>query len=251
MPYVMHMPPEGTDKNSPYVCSVLQGYPMVVRNSQNPDERYNLKFDTPVFHFFTEKARRKQIIEYAQSLGSSPAEAENAISEGEKAILSFRAKLVEEGDRIIKEAKAEGSFAVVLAGRPYHSDSFVSHNISKLFTSKGISVLPVDALSDLKKTDLKHTRIEITNNFHTRMLSGALLAAQNESLEYVQLVSFGCGHDAVLSDEIVRIVTETSDKSPLILKVDESEASGSLSIRVQSFIETIKIRRKYTALLMG
>ena len=97
----------------------------------------------------------------------------------------------------------------------------------------------MDSLPGLDTIDLRNTRIEITNNFHTRMLAGAYIAATNPNLEYVQLVSFGCGHDAILSDEIVRIMHECGGKSPLILKIDESEASGSLRIRVQSFIETI------------
>ena len=133
---------------------------------------------------------------------------------------------------------------MVLAGRPYHTDSLVSHDISRLFAEKGISVLPVDSLPGNSDRDLQNTRIEITNNFHTRMLEGAVSVAENEALEYVQLVSFGCGHDAVLSDEIIRIMTEGADKPPLILKVDESDASGSLGIRIESFVESVKIRRR-------
>ena len=62
MPYVMHMPPEGTDKLSPYVCSVVMGYPMVVRNSQNPEKQYGVKFDTPIFHWFSKKDRRHDML---------------------------------------------------------------------------------------------------------------------------------------------------------------------------------------------
>ncbi len=245
MPYVMHMPPEGKDKQSPYVCSVVQGYPMVVKNSQDPELRYHIPFDTPVFHWFTEKDRKKQICQYArETFGVSAQEAEQAFSQGAEAIETFRRTLRERAARILEDARAQHTFVVVLAGRPYHTDPFISHDISKLFTQRGISVVPVDALPGLDEEDLGNTRIEITNNFHTRMLAGAKIAAKEETLEYVQLVSFGCGHDAVLSDEIVRIMTEMSEKPPLILKIDESDAAGSLRIRVQSFIETVGIRRR-------
>ena len=70
-----------------------------------------------------------------------------------------------------------------------------------------------------------------------------MLAARDDCLEYVQIVSFGCGHDAYLSDEITRMMHEISGKSPLILKLDESDAQGSLRIRVRSFVETAAIRR--------
>ena len=76
------------------------------------------------------------------------------------------------------------------------------------------------------------------------MLSSAILCAQSEHLEYVQLVSFGCGHDAYLSDEITRMMKEISGKTPLILKVDESDNQGPLGIRVRSFLETVKMGRE-------
>ena len=245
MPYIMHMPPEGKDKLSPYVCSVVMGYPMVVRNSQSPEKQYNLKFDTPIFHWFTKKDRKKQICEFIKNeFGVTLRIAEEAFLQAETALKSFRAELVKRGNEIISEVKENDGFAVVLAGRPYHTDSFISHNISKFFTKQGIPVLTVDSLEELNKVDLSHTRAEITNNFHTRMLAGAYIAAERKELEYAQIVSFGCGHDAILSDEIVRVMKEISNKPPLILKVDESDATGSIGIRVESFIESIKIRRK-------
>ncbi|MCD8013827.1 MAG: acyl-CoA dehydratase activase [Lachnospiraceae bacterium] len=244
-PYVMHMPPEGVDKNSPYVCSVLQGYPMVVRNSQNPEKKENVIFDTPVFHWFEEKDRKKQICSYAvETLGVTKAEAAAAFADGERALLSFRETLVRRSSEIIRQAHESGTYAIVLAGRPYHTDPFICHDLSRKFTERGVSVLTVDSLPDLSKQELKNTRIEITNDFHTRMLAGAMVAAKDPALEYVQIVSFGCGHDAILSDEISRILAECGDKSPLILKVDESDASGSLGIRIQSFLETIAIKRR-------
>ncbi len=243
-PYVMHMPPEGVDKNSPYVCSVLQGYPMVVRNSQDPEKGYGVKFDTPIFHWFSEKNREDQILKYAlESLGVTKKEAEAALGYGRDALLSFRQSLKDKGQAVIDEAHRSNSYAVVLAGRPYHNDPFINHDINKKFTEKGISVLTVDSLPPLSQQDLKNTKVEITNNFHTRMLEAARVCAGDSALEYVQIVSFGCGHDAILSDEIVRIMNESGGKSPLILKVDESDASGSLGIRIQSFVETIEIRR--------
>ncbi|MCD8073876.1 MAG: acyl-CoA dehydratase activase [Lachnospiraceae bacterium] len=244
-PYVMHMPPEGVDKLSPYVCSVLQGYPMVVRNSQNPEKEGKVIFDTPVFHWFEEKDRKKQICSYAvETLGVTKAEAASAFADGERALLSFRETLVRRGSEIIRQAHESGTYVVVLAGRPYHTDPFICHDLSLRFTERGVPVLTVDSLPDLSRQDLKNTRIEITNDFHTRMLEGAMVAAKDPALEYVQIVSFGCGHDAILSDEITRILAECGKKSPLILKVDESDATGSLGIRIQSFLETIAIKRR-------
>ena len=79
------------------------------------------------------------------------------------------------------------------------------------------------------------------------MLSSAILAARSPHLEYVQIVSFGCGHDAYLSDEIIRLMREISGKVPLILKLDESDVQGPLRIRVRSFVETLSMRRGLNA----
>lgn len=243
-PYIMHMPPEGKDKMSPYVCSVVQGYPMVIKNNQNPEAVYGIRFDTPVFHWFKEKERKKQIIEYAMtSLGASVVEAKKAFHFAEQALLHFRDGLRQDGEELLKKTKEQGKFAIVLAGRPYHSDPIVNHNISRIFSSMGIPVLPLDALPGLNDVELSNTTVEITNNFHTRMLSGAMIAAEREELQYVQLVSFGCGHDAILSDEIARILKERSGKYPLTLKIDESDATGALNIRIHSFVESVMMNR--------
>ena len=244
MPMVMEMPATDKAKASNYVCAVVKGYPLIISHSENPEKRWNVPFDNPMFHWYSEADRKSQILKYfCENYGLKKSEVEAAFKQGEKAILSFKKKLYEEGQKIIDKVTNEGSFAVVLAGRPYHTDALVSHDLSRVFTKQYIPVLTVDSLPELNNVNLRNTRAEVTNNFHTRMLSGAMLAAQSPVLEYVQIVSFGCGHDAILSDEIIRIMNETSGKSPLILKLDEGGAANSLNIRVKSFIETITERR--------
>ncbi|MBP5520295.1 MAG: 2-hydroxyacyl-CoA dehydratase [Treponema sp.] len=244
MPMVMEMPPTDKAKASNYVCAVVKGYPLIISHSENPQRRWNVPFDNPMFHWYSENDRKNQILMYfTENYGLKKSEVEAAFKQGDKALVSFRKKLHEEGQKIIDQVTAENRFAVVLAGRPYHTDALVSHDLSRVFTKQYIPVLTVDSLPELNNVNLRYTRAEVTNNFHTRMLSGALLAAQSPALEYVQIVSFGCGHDAILSDEIIRIMNETAGKSPLILKLDEGGAANSLNIRVKSFIETIAERR--------
>ena len=244
-PHVMHMPPEGTDKKSPYACAIIMGYPTVVENFQSPEELYGIPYDDPVFHWYSEKDRHNQVTAWArETLGATEEAAESAFTQAMAAQKSFHTELESYATAVIRETEERGGFCVVLAGRPYHSDPYLSHDISRHFATRGVPVIPVDALPGLNEVDLSHTRVEVTNNFHTRMLAGAKIAAASPTLEYVQIVSFGCGHDAVLTDEITRILQEVGDKHPLILKVDESEASGSLGIRIQSFIETVKARRE-------
>lgn len=150
--------------------------------------------------------------------------------------------LVDEGEKTLA-ALEPGEFAVVMAGRPYHNDSFINHDVAKHFRRLGIPVLDLDSLPGLAQVDLGIFMMETNNVFHSRLLAAGYLAAQNPYLELVQIVSFGCGHDAVLSDELVRVMAEAGGKSPLILKLDESENRGPIGIRVRSFVETIKKRR--------
>ncbi len=248
LPYILHMPPENKQEKSPYVCPVIMGYSMVVRNFQSPEQHFPVRFETPVFHWFSEQDRKRQICQYAMDhCGATKKQAEAAYRQAETAILSFRHQLVEAGKRVIADTERAGSFAVVLAGRPYHTDPLINHDLARMFTRRGIPVLTVDSLPGLENANLRKSRVEITNDFHARMLSGAMAVAEQACLEYVQIVSFGCGHDAILSDEIIRLLGEGSGKPPLILKVDESEAAGSLGIRVQSFIETVQLRRSAQA----
>lgn len=248
MPYIMHMPAEYRRERSNFVCPVIMGYPMVVRNFQSPDRDGSISFDTPVFHWFSERDRRKQIVRYAvETLGADKNAAERAYKAGADAIRQFRQEISDAGIKALRYARDKGSFAVVLAGRPYHTDSFINHGLSRMFTRQGIAVMTVDSLPGLYDADLNMSRAEINNDFHARMLGGAFAAAAENDIEYVQIVSFGCGHDAVLSDEINRILNKGAGKSALVLKMDESQASGSLGIRVQSFIETVGLRREKQA----
>jgi predicted CoA-substrate-specific enzyme activase len=248
MPMIIRMPSENTESHSDHVCAVVKGYPLVVKHSDDPFRRWGVPFDTPIFHWFDTRSRNRQIIDFMKTTFGLPERAvRDAIGEADQALSGFRRNLEKEGAAVIRETEKKGGFAVVLAGRPYHNDSLVNHDLSRYFTRLGIPVLTVDSLPGVLETDLSKTRIEITNNFHARMLSGAIYAARHRALEFVQIVSFGCGHDAILTDEVIRLMNEISGKDPLVLKLDEGDAVGPLTIRVKSFIETIQSRRKKTS----
>jgi predicted nucleotide-binding protein (sugar kinase/HSP70/actin superfamily) len=133
--------------------------------------------------------------------------------------------------------------AMIMTGRPYHHDPFINHGVPDVFSELGIPLFTVDSLPEIDKIDLSRVRPDLYNPFHSEVYAAALFAAAHPLLEVVQLVSFGCGHDAIISDELCRIMNETCGKQPLVLKVDEGEALGALGIRIRSFVETLKRRR--------
>ncbi len=243
MPSITTIESENTEATSESMCAVVKGYPIVIRNSDNPEEKYGVPFHSPLFHWHRQEDRQRQLSIYMKEhFAISADETRQALMQADAAQTAFHEKLKAEGARIIDTVKKSGGYAVVLASRPYQNDRLVNHSISDMFTAMGIPVLTADAVPGAEEVDLSRSRIDIVNNYHARMLSTAVIAAQSPYLEYVQLVSFGCGHDAYLSDEIIRMMKEISGKSPLVLKLDESDVPGPLRIRVRSFTETIVMR---------
>ncbi len=245
MPSITTVPSENTEKTSESMCAVVKGYPIVIRNSDNPETHWGIPFDAPLFHWHEFADRDRQLTRFMHdTFGISADLTRAAIKAGDEAQKLFQTQLKEEGQKILTEVEQNNGYAVVLASRPYQNDAIVNHNLPEIFTSMGISVLTADSLPEVNQVDLRMSRLDIVNNFHARMLSSAILAARSPHLEYVQVVSFGCGHDAYLSDEIIRLMNQISGKNPLILKLDESEAAGPLRIRVRSFVETAEQRHR-------
>jgi len=246
MPVMMAVPTDHKKFKATAVCPVVQGTPAVVRNIDDPEKKHGIPVDQPNFYWYNEDLRRSQCIDWFSKKWHIPKRIiDAAVSEGETALQKFRDTLQSEGQKILSDARAKGEFVVVVAGRPYHLDPLVNHLVANHFTQMGISVLPLEALPEAFDQDIPpNTRMETLNSFHMRMLGATLLATKDPSIELVQIVSFGCGHDAILSDEMMRILHERSNKELLMLKLDEGDVRGPLSIRIKSFIETVKVRRE-------
>jgi len=246
LPVMIAIPTDHKNFKATAVCPVVQGYPAVVRNIDDPEKKHGIPVDQPTFHWSNEDLRRSQCIDWFSRNWKIPKKIlDAAVSEGETALQKFSDTLQSEGQKILNDVRARGEFVVVIAGRPYHLDSLINHLVANHFTQMGIPVLPLEALPGVFDQEIPpNTRMEALNSFHMRMLGATLMATKDPSLELVQIVSFGCGHDAILSDEMMRILHERSDKELLMLKLDEGDVRGPVSIRIKSFIETVKVRRK-------
>ena len=244
MPSITTVESENTEDTSQSMCAVVKGYPIVIRNSDNPQKRWNIPFDAPLFHWYTNNDRDRQLTKYMEeTFQISPELTRKAIAAGDEAQDSFHQELQKAGAEVCRQVQEKGTYAVVLASRPYQNDALVNHDLPDMFTKMGIPVLTADSLPGAEHGELKKSRLDVVNNYHARMLSSAILAAEKDYLEYVQIVSFGCGHDAYLSDEIIRLMKDISGKTPLILKLDESDIQGPLRIRIRSFTETVAMQR--------
>ena len=246
MPVMISMTPENKSTPGSALCSVVQGYSMVIDKADEPLKNHGIAFDRPAFHWLTPKLKRKQIMTYLKdTFGINRKSSKKAFDAAETILVDYRDQLLKEGQEIIDSLEGSNDFAVVLAGRPYHSDELVNHDLASHFTSMGIPVLNLDSLPGIFDQDIHDVRMENINSFHARLLGAALVIARHPNLEMVQIVSFGCGHDAVLTDEVIRTMKMCSDKKLLTLKLDEGDVRGPLSIRVKSFIETIRSKREF------
>jgi len=229
-----------------WTCPVIQGYSEVVRIHDQPTEKHGIKYIANPFSWDTNKVRNRQIVDFAKdTFNIEKKKVLNAISQGDRSMKTLEKTLKNDAQEILDSLHGD-QFAVVFVGRPYHSDSFINHDLAKHFTKLGIPVIDMDSLPDINEVNLRGLLVETNNNFHTRLLSAGVVTAQNPQLELVQIVSFGCGHDAILSDELVRLMKDPWNKTPLMLKLDESENQGPVGIRVRSFIETARKRRQNT-----
>ena len=149
------------------------------------------------------------------------------------------AALRAEGDRALEYARKNGKRIMILAGRPYHADPEINHGIDKLALSLGFVVVSEDSVSDL--APLPPLRVLNQWTYHSRLYRAALYAAEHPDTELVQLVSFGCGIDAITTDE-VRSILESRGKLYTQIKIDEITNLGAVRIRLRSLIGALEER---------
>lgn len=244
MPMMLKNVKENPKQDDSWYCAVLQGYPEIIRLNGCIPADSGVELLAPPFKWSNKTIRERQILRFVQEAFIIPRpQALQAMRTADRVLQVFNEKLLEQGEKVLASLNSKEHFGVLIACRPYHVDPFVNHHIADHFTKQGIPVLANESLPGLNTMDLSFSRVDTINTFHNRMIAAAKFVAENPNLEMVQLVSFGCGHDAVLTDELSRILRTFGGKELLTLKLDEGENSGPLHIRITSFIETVRAQR--------
>ncbi len=165
-----------------------------------------------------------------------------AVEYGFDAYGSYMKKVKDRGAEIIAEARARGKRIMILAGRPYHIDPEICHGINRLASSLGFAVVSEDSVCELA---CGNVRPKVLNQwtYHSRLYRAAQFACEQSDVELVQLVSFGCGVDAITTDE-VREILESNGKIYTQLKIDEITNLGAVKIRLRSLIGALEERRE-------
>lgn len=145
------------------------------------------------------------------------------------------------GEEILEKAHAQGKTVVVLAGRPYHIDPEINHGIGKLLTSLDVAVLSEDSVFEKGKQVLVNVLNQWT--YHARLYRAAEYVTEHENINLVQLVSFGCGIDAITTDE-VRAILESRGRLYTQIKIDEINNLGVVKIRLRSMLAAIEEQKR-------
>ena len=154
---------------------------------------------------------------------------------------AYLAAVRQKGAEIIDRARAEGKRILCLAGRPYHADPEINHGIDLLLTSLGLAVISEDCLSDREKKFPVHVLNQWT--YHARLYAAAKYIGTQKDMELVQLISFGCGLDAITSDEC-RAIVERAGKIYTQIKIDEITNLGTVKVRLRSLLAALEQKER-------
>ncbi len=155
---------------------------------------------------------------------------------------SFKADIHQKGKEALAYARAHGKKSIVLAGRPYHLDPEINHGIDKIITSFDMVVLTEDSVAPMAKLP-RPLRVLDQWMYHSRLYKAATFVGTTDDVELIQLNSFGCGLDAVTTDQVEEI-TKKNNKLYTVLKIDEGTNMGAVKIRIRSLKAAMEEREK-------
>lgn len=217
-----------------YNCPIVAYYPELLK--ANNDRLSDGNFIMPYIDLNMRKPTVKTLFNALKRFGVKKGEISKALDEGFARLESYHADIKAKADEIICRAERDGRQIILLAGRPYHLDAEINHGINKLLTSLNLAVLSEDSVFD--KTEVVKVNVLNQWTYHARLYRAADFAAKRKNVNLVQLVSFGCGLDAVTSDE-VRSILEKNGKLYTQIKIDEINNLGVVKIRLRSLLAAI------------
>ena len=238
VPYERNETPEAGNH---YNCPMVTSYAENIKNNVESLTEHKVHFRNPFMAFTNEEILTKRLVEEFTKDQSIPEkEIRAAAHKAWQELIASRQDMEKKGEEVIAWLKETGHHGIVLAGRPYHVDPEINHGIPELITSYGFAVLTEDSVSHLGRVDRP---LIVTDQwmYHSRLYEAASYVKTQPNLDLIQLNSFGCGLDAVTTDQVNDILTR-SGKIYTLLKIDEVNNLGAARIRVRSLIAAIRVR---------
>ena len=226
-----------------YNCPIVISYSEVLKNNIEEIKEKNIKFLNPFLPFDT-KNLVKTILELPEfaEYNFTKKELTEAAKKAEEEYIACKKDIQNKGQETLDYINKNNLRGIVLAGRPYHVDPEVNHGIDTLITSLGLCVLTEDSISN--QTEVKRP-IRVVDQwvFHARLYAAADFVGKHDNLELIQLNSFGCGVDAVTTDQVEEILT-SYNKMYTLIKIDEINNLGAVRIRIRSLLASMNKRLK-------
>ena len=231
---------EFKDAPSHYNCPIVTSYSENIRNNVDSISNGDIKFKNPFLAFTSEEILSKGLIEAFPELPSD--EVFVACKEAWEELACVRERIREKGEETLKYINENNIHGIVLAGRPYHIDPEINHGIPEMINSYGLAVLTEDSISHLSEVE-RPLLVSDQWMYHSRLYAAANYVKAVDNLDLIQLNSFGCGLDAVTTDQVNDILSN-SGKIYTCLKIDEVNNLGAARIRVRSLISAINLKKK-------
>ena len=223
-----------------YNCPIVTSYAENIKNNVEELRDESIRFKNPFFAFTNEDVLTQGLVDAFPDIPA--AEIRAAAHEGWEELGNMREDIRRKGEETLKWMKDNNRRGIVLAGRPYHVDPEIHHGIPDMINSYGMAVLTEDSISHLHPLE-RPIRVNDQWMYHTRLYAAANYVKTRDDLDLIQLNSFGCGLDAVTTDEVYEILSK-SGKIYTCLKIDEVNNLGAARIRVRSLIAAIRVREK-------
>jgi predicted CoA-substrate-specific enzyme activase len=223
-----------------YNCPIVTSYAENIKNNVDELNDPEIRFMNPFLALTSEAVLADELVKVFPEIPEE--EIRSACHAGWEEMAAMRLDIEKKGEETLSWMKETGHRGIVLAGRPYHIDPEIHHGIPDMINSYDIAVLTEDSVSHLAPLE-RPLRVNDQWMYHTRLYAAANYVKTREDLDLIQLNSFGCGLDAVTTDQVYEILTN-SGKIYTCLKIDEVNNLGAARIRVRSLIAALRARDK-------
>ncbi len=230
---------EAADNN--FNCPVVAFYPQVLVRNVDRLREPGVRFLDPFLNLAMPDKLAERLVEVFADWDVTLDEAREAVRLGYEEDARAKADIREEGRRALDYMATRGVRGIVLAGRPYHVDPEIHHGIPEMINQLGMVVLSEDAVADQPRLE-RPLRVRDQWSYHSRLYEAAAMVRSEPQLQLVQLNSFGCGLDAVTTDQVQEILERASDVYT-VLKIDEVSNLGAARIRLRSLKAAVAERR--------
>ena len=242
-PSVFYEHQETPQAQNHYNCPMVCAYPENLKNNVEDVTEGKVRYIRPFMAFTSEKITADRLIRLCKEEWNIPAgEVRAAVHAAWQEQETAKADVREEGKKALQWMANNHRKGILLAGRPYHIDPEIHHGIPEMIAGYGLAVLTEDSIpADFDP--IRPVRVNDQWVYHSRLYTAAQFAAEREDIELIQLNSFGCGLDAVTTDQVAEIL-EGSGKLYTVLKIDEVNNLGAARIRVRSLLSAMRMREE-------